>query len=286
MAISNWDRFHANMGELKQGGNVSENAGRGDEKLTRAEKRERRMKNHMARQGWRNYNDGRVTYFSVIFTETLVTVFAVLFYFLFIIAFVLGFVGLASMSNVMSVLMFGGLLAVLMTPHLRRLLKRKRFIKKLNKACNKNGYRLYRYRNALASLYRPDGESDFAVETRDTVYECMFYPAPRRLSVLRFDTPGEVKIVTGIVRNRFKEALGMNEPRVRVKPFGFEPNTKSTTKKVVKVALLNPVPYELYYFDKKDGKTVQGGSGTEFYGYTAYSGNGFINTLDRQATRE
>ena len=141
MAISNWDRFHANMGELKQGGNVSENAGRGDEKLTRAEKRERRMKNHMARQGWRNYNDGRVTYFSVIFTETLVTVFAVLFYFLFIIAFVLGFVGLASMSNVMSVLMFGGLLAVLMTPHLRRLLKRKRFIKKLNKACNKNGYR-------------------------------------------------------------------------------------------------------------------------------------------------
>ena len=285
MAIKNWDRFNANMGELKRGGNVTEDAGRVDEKLTRAEKLERRMKKHAARQGWRNYGEGRVTVFSVIFTETLVTVFAIAFYSLFIINFVVGFLGMALMSELMSVLMFGGLFAALMTPHLRRLIKRRRFVKKLNKACDKNGYRLYRYRNALASLYRPDGESDFAVETHDTVYECMFYPAPRRLSVLRFDAPGEVKIVTGIVRNRFKEVLGMNEPRVRTKPFGFESNTKSTTKKIVKVVLLNPVPYELYYFDKKDGKTVQGGSGTEVYGYVAYSGNGFINTLDREAQK-
>lgn len=282
MAIKNWDRFHANMGELKQGEHVIQNAGRGDEKLTRAEKIDRRMKKHMARQSWRNYGEGRVTYFSVIFTETLVTAFAVAFYSLFIITFVTGFLGMAIMSSLMSVLMFGGLFAALMTPHLRRLLKRRSFIRKLNKSCDKNGYRLYRYRNALASLYRPDGESDFAVETRDAVYECMFYPAPRRLSVLRFDAPGEVKIVTGIVRNRFKEVLGMNEPRVRIKPFGFEAKTKSTTKKVVKVVLLNPVPYEMYYFDKKDGKTVQGGSGTEVYGYTAYSGNGFIGALERE----
>ena len=285
MAIKDWDRFNANMGELKRGGNVTEDAGRVDEKLTRAEKLERRMKKHAARQGWRNYGEGRVTVFSVVFTETLVTVFGLFFYSLFIIAFVTGFLGMAMMSSLMSVLMFGGLFAALMTPHLRRLLKRRRFIKKLNKACDKNGYRLYRYRNALTSLYRPDGESDFAVETRDAVYECMFYPAPRRLSVLRFDAPGEVKIVTGIVRNRFKEVLGLNEPRVRVKPFGFESKTKSTTKKIVKVVLLNPVPYELYYYDKKDGKTVQGGSGTEVYGYVAYSGNGFINTLDREAQK-
>ena len=87
--------------------------------------------------------------------------------------------------------------------------------------------------------------------------------------------------MTGIVRNRFKEAMGLNEPRVRVKPFGFESKTRSTTKAVKKVVLLNPVPYELYYFDKKDGKTVQGGSGTEFFGYVAYSGSGFIDTLLR-----
>ena len=98
MAINNWDRFHANMGELKRGGNVTEDAGRGDEKLTRAEKRERRMKKHMARQSWRNYNDGRVTYFSVLFTETLVSLFAIAFYSLFIIAFVTGFLGMALMS--------------------------------------------------------------------------------------------------------------------------------------------------------------------------------------------
>ena len=110
MAINNWDRFHANMGELKRGGNVTEDAGRGDEKLTRAEKLERRMKKHAARQGWRNYGEGRVTVFSVIFTESLVSIFAILFYSLFIITFVLGFLGMALSSNMMSVLMFGGLL--------------------------------------------------------------------------------------------------------------------------------------------------------------------------------
>ncbi len=275
-----WDRYHANVAELKKGrSNVSE--GGREEKLTRAQKRERRVKQHSARQSWRNYDAGYMSYFSIVFTETMVSVFAVWFYALFVVAFIVGILGLATSSYIMGVLIFGGIFAALLTPHLRRLFKRRAFVRKLNKVCNKNGFRLYRYRPALNSLYRPCGAADFAVECRDTVYECMFYPAPRKLSILRFDRPGEVCVVTGIVRNRFKEVLGMNDPRVRVKPFGFEPVTRSTTKKVVKVVLLNPVPYELYYFDNKDGKTVQGGSGTEFYGYTAYSGSGFINTLKR-----
>lgn len=280
MAIHRWDRYNANIRELRNGKNNISEGGR-EEKLTREQKRERRVKQHSARQGWRNYGEGNVSYFSIVFTETMVSVFAVWFYALFVVAFIVGILGLATSSYIMGVLIFGGIFAALLTPHLRRLFKRLAFVRKLKKICDKNGFRLYRYRPALNSLYKPCGAADFAVECRDTVYECMFYPAPRRLSILRFDRPGEVCVVTGIVRNRFKEVLGMNEPRVRVKPFGFEPVTRSATNKVVKVVLLNPVPYELYYFDKKDGKTVQGGSGTEFYGYTAYSGSGFINTLKR-----
>ncbi len=280
MAIHRWDKFNASIRELKSGQSHISQGGR-DEKLTRRQKRERRIKHHSARQGWRNYGEGHVSYFSIVFTETLVSVFAVLFYALFVVAFVAGILGLATSSYIMGVLIFGGVFAALLTPHLRRLIKRRAFVRKLKKTCDKNGFRLYRYRPALNSLYKPCGAADFAVECRDTVYECMFFPAPRKLSILRFDRPGEVCVVTGIVRNRFKEVLGMSAPRVRVKPFGFEPCTKSTTKKVVRVVLLNPVPYELYYFDKKDGKTVQGGSGTDFYGYTAYSGNGFINILNR-----
>ena len=275
-----WDRYHANVDELKHGKDHVSAGGR-REKLTWAERRQKRIKEHAARQSWRNYDGTYMSYFSIVFTETLVAVFAVAFYSLFIVAFIAGILGLATSSYLMGTFIFGGFFAVLVTPHLRRLIKRRKFVKRLERICDKSGYRIYRYRNALTTLYRPDGQSDFAVETRDTVYECMFFPAPRRLSILRFDRPGEVCVVTGIVRNRFKEVLGLNEPRVRVKPFGFESNTKSTTKKVQKVVLLNPVPYELYYFDKKDGKTVQGGSGTEFYDYVAYSGSGFINTLKR-----
>ena len=275
-----WDRYHANVDELKNSkGNIS--VGGTGEKLTRAQKRERRIKQHLARQSWRNYGEGYMSYFSIVFTETMVSIFAVWFYALFVVAFVVGILGLAFSSHLMGTLIFGGAFAAILTPPLRRLVKRRRFVKRLDKACKQNGFKLYRYRSALTSLYKSGGVPDFAVETGDSVYECMFYPAPRRLSVLRFDKPGEVCVVTGIVRNRFKEVLGMNDPRARVKPFGFDSNTKITTKKLQKVVLLNPVPYELYYFDKKDGKTVQGGSGTQFFDYIAYSGSGFINTIKR-----
>ncbi len=279
MAIHNWDRFHANIQEMKSG---KDHIGKGERKakLTRAERRAKVVKEHSARQSWRNYDNTYMSYFSVVFTEALVSVFAVLFYSLFIFAFVVGVLGLAMSSYMLGILIFGGVFAVIITPHTRRLIKRYRFMRRLAKYCKKNGLRLYRYSNSLRSLYRHYNVSDFAVETREVVYECMFFPAPRKLSILRFDKPGEVCLVTGILRNRFKEVLGMHE-KVRVRPFGFEPNTRSTTKQVRKVVLLNPVPYELYYFDKKDGKTVQGGSGTEFYDYVAYSGSGFINTLDR-----
>ncbi|MBQ9080707.1 MAG: hypothetical protein IJY27_06515 [Clostridia bacterium] len=272
----NSDRFYANMNEMKRG--HAHYDGSKHEKLTREQKRERRIKQHSAREEWRNYGAGRASYFSVIFTETLVSVFAIAFYSLFVVTFVVGFIALMISNEIMTVLMGGGIIAALITPHTRRLVKRWNFTRKLARGCKKNGWRFYRYRNALMSLYRPSGAPDFAVETRDTVYECMYYPAPRRLSILRFDKPGEVCVVTGILKNRFKDVLGMHE-HVKVKPFGFEPVTKSTTKNVKKVVLLNPVPYELYYYDKKDGKTVQGGSGTEFFEYTAYSGSGFINTL-------
>lgn len=278
MAISGWDKYHAQMREVGR----TDHVGRGDEqeKLTREQRRQRRIQKHSARQSWRNYGGGRSSYFSVVFTETLVSIFAIAFYGLYVVAFVVGVVALMLSNELLTVFIGGGLIALVVTPHTRRLYKRRRFMRRLERSCRKNHFYLYRYRNALSSLYRPHGQPDFSVETGDTVYECMFYPAPRRLSILRFDKPGEVCVVTGIVRNRFKDALGMKE-KVKVRPFGFDANTSVTSKRVKKVVLLNPVPYELYYYDKKDGKTVQGGSGTEFYDYVAYSGSGLINTIER-----
>lgn len=281
MAINNWDRKRGAFDELKQGGHVN-SAGRGEGKLTREQKTKRRIEKHYARQGFRNYGGARISYASVVFQETLVTIFAVMFYGVILAIPVLGLIGIAASSYIMAPLIFGTFFVFLIAPHAKRLFKRLGFMNKLKRLCKKRGLRLYIYRNMFRTLYSPGYLPDFAAESAGVLYEVMFFPSPKRLSVLRFERAGEVTIVTGILKNRFKDALGMHE-RVRTRPCGFEASGNIKTKKVKKILLLNPVPYAMYYYDKKDGRVVQGGSGTEFFGYTAYSGNGFLNTLEREA---
>ena len=43
------------------------------------------------------------------------------------------------------------------------------------------GEELYCYVSFFISLLRPSGKPDFAVESTDTIWEAMFFPAPKRL---------------------------------------------------------------------------------------------------------
>ena len=127
---------------------------------------------------------------------------------------------------------------------------------------------------------RPSGVCDFSVETADTVYDVMFFPAPRRLSTIRFTQPDMAQVVTRILKNHFKMVLGLNNERVNFVCYSFE-GSRVSSKNTVKVLLMNPAPYSMQAYDKKENKVVETGSGAEFFGYTAYSGNGFLGVLER-----
>ena len=279
----NRERLYGDIEKLNQGSNIRD--GSRQEKLTDAQKRKARVHNNYSRQSWRRYNDGNeIKYFSVVFRETLIAAFALAFYGLYIVAFILGLSGnlvASHESAVLATLVGGGMLAAIFAPHMRRLFKRLNFMRKLRRTCRRNGMRLYIYRGALRSLYHAGNRPDFAVECGDTVYECMFFPCRRRLTILRFQDSGKVKIVTGILRSRLKEAMGLNE-HVRERDFGFEPLTSISNHTLIKAVILHPVPYQLFYYDKKDGCMTEGGSGSEVFGYTLFSSTGFINELTRR----
>lgn len=276
---SNYDAFYAKMNEMK--GFENESSDRTRRKLTKKERRERFVREHYARQGYRNYGKERASFASVIYQETITTIFGVLVLLTFLAMIVIPIIAFASESVV-----FGTLLAItavcLMTlPLLRRIAKRNRFMRKLDKLCKREDLRLYRCENPLRSIFRATGSVDFAVETRDTLYECEFYPAPRKMSVFRFDDPEKCTVVTGISRNRFKVILGLNHDRVRERSYGFE-GSRINSKKYKRILLLSPVPYELYCYDATEHRSLPGGSGSEFFGYTAYSATGFIENLKRE----
>lgn len=186
----------------------------------------------------------------------------------------------AQQSPVLAVIIATTVPYFLFWPHLRRMIKRSRFAKKLRRSCENGQMRLHVYRSPLKSLYRAGGVPDFAVECGDTVYECMFYPRLRRLTVLRFEKPGEVAVVTGILKSRISDAMGLHE-RVRIRPFGFEAQTNAQEQRVIKAVILNPVPYQIFCYDARDKRVVQGGSGSVAFDHTLYTANGFLNTIDR-----
>ncbi len=274
------DKVYGTFKELKDNdANISKNVEK--EKLTREEKRKRFIANHSPRESYRNYNGKHYSFLSVVFEETLTFIFAVFFFGIYVIAATAAVISIIFSTGAfvgsLSAIFFIGI--ILYSP-VKRVLKRALFRGKLKKLCRINGLKLYCYRNFFKSLLRPSGKPDFAVESTDTLWEVMFFPAPKRLSVISFSSADHATIATRILKNRFTESIGVKE-KLHVCDYRFEETGNIKSKKVVKALLLNPVPYNLNYYDKKDNKVVPGGTGAEFFGYTAYSGSGFLNTIGR-----
>lgn len=283
----NKERLFGDIEKLSQEEHISD--GRENVGLSREEKRRKRVREHYARQRYRAYGvDQNLTYGSVVYRETLISVFAVIFFALYVIMLAAGVAAIIYATRFSAVLTVAVAIAatvILLFPPLKRIIRRKRFMGKLGRLVESHGFTLYLYRNPLRSLWRDGGCSDFAVECGGRVYECMFFPCRRRLTVLRFEKPGRVSVVSGIVKSRLKEAMGLRA-RVRERDFGFEPRIPAGGHTVVKVVLLNPVPYRMYCLDRRDERVAEGGSGSEAFGYTFYNASGLLREIERCAEAE
>jgi len=245
-------------------------------KLSREEKRAILIKDANPREPFRTYDGKPYPYFLIVIQNFCVSVVMTVFMALLLSVPVLGITAFVIWSDLLTKTIVFSLVGIWLFLILTRTVrKRLIFIQKLKKVCRKKGYRLHIYRNLLFPLKKYTNRADFSVEATGTFYEVMLFPARRRLVKYRFLKEGEVELETRFLKNRIKQIYNI-KPRVRVKKYGFE-----GAEGAVKVLLLNPVPYEMYYLDKKDFKVYPCGSGAEFFGYSAYTGNGFIKMLER-----
>lgn len=164
---------------------------------------------------------------------------------------------------------------------LRRVRIRRKFIRRLKKVCKKCNFKLTFKRGFFSALrFHFDG-LDFTVETGEKLYCVKLIPA-KKLSHVIFYDKDTVQIRTNITRSHFKLVLGFNDPKTKMVKFGFESTEiPHTSKEVENVALLNPVPLDMFRRDS-DGAVIATGNGHRFYDYTLYAGSGFINALVRR----
>lgn len=158
--------------------------------------------------------------------------------------------------------------------------KRRKFIKKLKKVCRKNGYRLEFKRGFFDGMKKNDVGYDFIVKAKNTVWCARFFTCRKRATHLIFEDAHTVTIRTNIVKNKIKAVYGLADVRNKRIDYTFDDPFPPSVIPCRRALILNPVPHTIF---KKDSDGVVGatGSGEEMYGYTVFTGSGFIETIQR-----
>ena len=273
-----WDKMNGSLTDIKNNASSPDNSPH--RRLTRAEKREKTKEEYYSRESYRRYGAKNIPYSSIVFRNTIFTVFSYIFLGLYCSGVIVAGIAFALHGgDVARFLVAVLIIAIVWVVIAVRRSKRSKFVKKLRRFCSRNGrVRLYENTPLMKNMHRPSGVCDFTVETDNTVYDVMFFPAPRRLAVIIFIQPDVAQVMTGVVKSRISMALGIRE-KIKDVSYAFE-GSKVSSKKVVKVLLMNPAPYSMRAYDKRENKVVETGSGAEFFGYTAYSGSGFLGMLE------
>lgn len=153
--------------------------------------------------------------------------------------------------------------------------RRMGFTRKLKRACKKNGYELEFRRGPFESYFwNESSEPDTVLRAEGETYYIKYATATRPLSSFTFLSRDKMRYTKHRPRNRFSTVLELKDKSREMK-ISFP---KGEGKRVI---LVNPMPRDI--FVKNDmGVTVPTGSGERVYGYTVYSGTGFLEMLERE----
>jgi len=162
---------------------------------------------------------------------------------------------------------------------------RLKFISKLRRACKKNGFLLVFSRGFWRSMRFNTEGCDFIVETPHVLYCVRFFTVKKQNTHVTLKDKRTVEIKGGIRESKMRMLYGMGPKfKIRTIPYTFEAPTNipqtARQKQIRCCVVINPMPSAIYKVDV-NGARVATGSGEEMYGYTIYSGTGFIETLHR-----
>lgn len=163
--------------------------------------------------------------------------------------------------------------------------KRLSFLRKLKKICKKNGIDLEFKRGFFKSLvWSEKGDVDFVVRAGKWTYYVKFATTKRFLSSFLFVSKNEMKYIKIARQSRFATIFG-SKNKIKSLKIEFPEEINSEDKYSVKAILVNPAVSNI---ERKDssGATVPTGSGEKLFGYTIFTGTGFIETLKRNSEDE
>ncbi len=164
-----------------------------------------------------------------------------------------------------------------------KLLRRRAgFIRKLKKCCKKNGYQIEFKRSFVKSFSWAHGDAvDFVLKAGKWTYYVKLATSKRFLSSYTFISKNEMKYTKIARHNRFAIILDFKD-KTKSLPIAFPKDVPDDDKYTVKAILINPAVMNV---ERKgsDGVIIPTGSGEKLFGYTIYTGTGFIETIKRNA---
>ena len=187
------------------------------------------------------------------------------------------FLGGVLISTLMTVIMVWVFLSV----NTRVLRRRLSFVRRFKRFCKKNGLEPRFTRGFFAALSSSEhGEVDIVLEAFGRTYFVKYVTPRKPLSSVTFLSKDQARYTKHARRNIFTLILDLKD-KSRVWDIGF-PAEAEVGERIV---LVNPNPRDIYV-KNAEGATVPTGSGEKIYGYTIYTGTGFLDELAREKEKD
>lgn len=250
----------------------------------------------------RSYGVKKKEGFFANFNDTLATVLLVMLYAFQIAIWILGVFWLTVLLGTIGIfLSVCAISAFVWWKFFRVFRKRVKFILKLKKTCKNLGYKIKFHRGFFKGLRFNKTGIDFTVDTGKKLWTVRFLPCRIYNMDLIFEDEKTVIMKKNPVRlkgslmggscgslqsaramGRFGLTSYFRKSRVKTINYSFTELEEKMHGKTERALIINPVPHTMLK-KEKDGATYETGTGEKMWGYTAFSGTGFINKLKQES---
>ena len=151
--------------------------------------------------------------------------------------------------------------------------------------CKKEGLCLTYHREFFKSLYWSEkNDVDLTLKAGKYTYFVKYVTPKKPLSSVTFLSRTEIKYTKHARRNVFSTMLGFKD-KTKILKIAFPDSINACDKYQKKIIIVNPNPRDVLV-KNLEGAIVPTGSGEEIYGYTIYTGTGFIDAVVRNIKEE
>ena len=231
--------------------------------------------------------------------DKIATVMLVILYVLQLTILVLGFFWLTVLLGTIGIVLAVCLLAAFIWWKFFRVFrKRVGFLLKLKRACKSLGYKIKFYRGFFRGLGFKNEGVDLTVDTGKKLWTVRFLPCKKYNMDLIFEDEKTIVMKVNPVRLKGSlmgefngstpstaRATGMiglisvfRKSREKRIEYSFTDMKEQLYRKSERALIINPVPHTLKK-KEADGAIYETGTGERMWGYTVFSGSGFINML-------